>query len=465
MNYENYSKEELIAEINNLKSQQNKYGLSWDKTKIDNGALLLKDNVPNLIHNSEKDIMSPNVSPEQEHLLINGDNIYSLTALQKNYLGKIDVIYIDPPYNTGTKDFVYNDNFVEKNDPDLHSKWLCFMENRLKLAKELLSNTGTIFISIDDHEQANLKLLCDQIFGEKNFISNLIVIGNPAGRSQDKYIATEHEYLLIYSKKPLASGSLSFEKSDEKIKKEYPFQDSKGSFRYTGLVNGHKEFDKTNRPNLYFPVYIDSTQTEQSDVNEIQTSVFTTAVYPENTSVWTWGFEKVKNEKNKLVAKKQKDGSWKIFRKVYSKDENGNNVKEKPKSVWNDSKFYTKNGQKELLEIFPGTDKRDFPHPKPMNYIKNIINTNSNKNCIVLDFFAGSGTTGHAVMELNKEDGGNRKCILCQWADKNDICDSITYKKIQTLTTGIRDNKTIYGNGYNCNWQYYTVELSPKTIK
>jgi adenine-specific DNA-methyltransferase len=301
-----------------------------------------------------------------------------LKLLEKTHKGKIDVIYIDPPYNTGNTDFAYEDSKIGKDDGYRHSKWLSFMSERLRIAQRLLSDTGVIFISIDDNEVSNLRLLCDQIFGEDNFISQITLLCNPKGRSQDKYFATCHEYLLVYSKRELPKGSFSIEKSSKKIEKEYPLADGKGRYRLLELRNTHREFDRSNRPNLYYPIYVSPEDTKESDVSlqpDPKHSVEVFPIWPDgHDGCWTWGKSLAEQDIHLLVGQKKR-GNWKIFRKDYAVSDSGNVAKRKLFTIWNEPEFYTEKGQVEFGKIFLGSSKNDFPQPKAVEYIKNIIRT------------------------------------------------------------------------------------------
>lgn len=275
-----------------------------------------------------------------ENLYIEGDNLEVLKLLQKAYFGKVKMIYIDPPYNTG-KDFVYKDDFKDNlsnykrltNQVDeqgnplttnsdssgrYHSNWLNMMYPRLKLARNLLRDDGVIFISIDDNEVHNLRKLCDEIFGEGNFVGQVSVLNNPKGRALDKYMGTCHEYLFLYSRTTLSSGALSIEKTDEEIAKDYSLFDSNGNYRELELRNTHREFGKHNRSNLFYPFHV----THQGVVSLVS-SADTFEVLPiwddGFEGCWTWGQEKARNEAHLLIAKEVL-GKWKIYRKSYANE-------------------------------------------------------------------------------------------------------------------------------------------------
>lgn len=256
---EGLSDEERSALLG-LLNESKTYGLVWED-KPEEIEERLRTELPVLKEVKSKAIISDNADAPN-HIIIEGDNLESLTTLAYTHEGKIDVIYIDPPYNTGNKDFTYNDSYVDSDDCFRHSKWLSFMSKRLRLAKRLLSERGFIFISIDDNEQANLKLLCDEIFGRKNFKSNSIIINNRGGRDYGG-IALQHDYILIYSK---AIGELNL---IDEPGKDFPYKDKKGGFSLMELRNRNVKFNIGNRPNLCYPFYVNPNNPDQNGLLEI----------------------------------------------------------------------------------------------------------------------------------------------------------------------------------------------------
>jgi len=379
----------------------------------------------------------PGESVDWEHtrnLYIEGDNLEVLKLLQTAYYRKVKMIYIDPPYNTGN-DFVYADDFADplaryrevtaqttKSNPEtmgrFHTNWLNMMYPRLRLAANLLRDDGVIFISIDENEIMNLRRLCDEVFGEENFVAQITLLCNPKGRSQDMYIANCHEYLLVYSKTMRTKGSLSIPKNSDDIAADYTLKDENGAYRQLELRNTHRDFGKFNRPNLYYPLYV----SENGQVSIFADSEYSIVVYPNWNDgfegCWTWGQEKAKENITLLTAKKV-DGTWKIYRKAYALLD-GEEVKKQVKSIWNDAAFYTEKGQKVLNELFE-TKEKLFQSPKSCEMIiLTLLMAQTENNDIILDFFSGSATTAHAVMRLNAEDGGNRRFILVQLPE---VCD------------------------------------------
>lgn len=387
--------------------------------------------------------MSKDIDTTQ-NLVLKGDNLDSLKILKSHYSGKIKCIYIDPPYNTVSDEFVYPDKFDKEeaevlglanlSDNDFermefsfktkksHNGWLAFMYPRLLLARDLLSKDGVIFISIDDNEQANLKLLCDEIFGEENFETTIIPIVNPGGRDY-KQVAITNEYILVYSKSDLSELN--------ELPKECDFQyrDSNGGYNLRELRNRNPKFNSGNRPNLFYSFYVNPLSSEKyCSVSLKKDKEFTIEVKPYNSqgreSVWRWSKDKVERNNIKdnldltqVVAKQKADGNWNIYEK---------NRRDtiKVKSVWDDTGMRTENGTRSLRDLF---SESYFDHPKALDLVKRCIYIGSGESDIILDFFAGSGTTGQAVMQLNAEDRGNRKFILCQ-IDEPIKKDKLAYK-------------------------------------
>ena len=386
-----------------------------------------------------------------------------IPILHMSVLGIWYAMFIDPPYNTRNKDFVYQDDKIGRDDGYRHSKWLSFLSARLEIAQRLLSDSGAIFISIDDNEIANLRLLCDQVFGEENFVNQITLLCNPKGRSQDKYFATCHEYLLVYSKRPLPAGSFSVDKSNERIEQDYNKEDEGGKYRLLELRNTHREFDRTNRPNLFYPIYVCPDEPAGSTVSLVQDDDHSLPVYPMwpdgHEGCWTWGQPLVQKDMHLLVGQR-KGRNWKIYRKAYAVT-GGAVAKQKMFSIWREPEYYKEKGQVEFGKIFLGSSKNVFPQPKAVEYIKAIIRTMQNRNGLVLDFFAGSGTTGQALLELNHEDGGKRRFILCTNNEAN-ICENITYPRLKTVITGVREDGSQYSNGIPANLKYYRTDFVSK---
>ena len=380
-----------------------------------------------------------------ENLYIEGDNLDALKLLQETYLGKVKMIYIDPPYNTGN-DFVYDDDFTQntneyraisgqfdesggqlvanlESNGRFHTDWLNMMYPRLKLAKDLLKDDGVIFISCDDNEVDNLRKICDEIFGSGNFISQVIVQTNPRGRTFDRFIAKTHEYIVIYSKN-IEFDALREIPKDEKAIAGYQKEDENGKYRLLELRNRNPVFNRSNRPLLFYPFYADP---DNLDVSLMPTEKHTVEIFPRNSEgvdgCWTWGIEKATNEINLLVANLANTGKWSVFRKDYLE---GTSLYTKAKGLWLEKEMNHENGKELVRDLFEVTP---FDFPKSVEYIKKclLLGTSTYEIDITLDFFSGSSTTAHAVMQLNAEDGGKRKFIMVQLPETTDEL-SVAYK-------------------------------------
>lgn len=401
-----------------------KYGLNWHG-KRDARRLALTPSTGTLRPVPEQSVDWDTT----QNLMIEGDNLEALKLLQKSYTNKVKLIYIDPPYNTGN-DFVYADDFsnslahykeitgqtkdgvVERSKSNaessgrFHTDWLNMMYPRLKLARNLLSDDGTIFISIDENEIQNLRMICDDIFGSECFIAAITLLCNPKGRSQDKYFATNHEYILVYSRSLLPKGHFSISKGEEQIEAEYQEEDEGGKYRLLELRNTHREFGRHNRKNLFYSFFVN----EQGNVS-IEKSTGLDEVAPlwddGFEGCWTWDKAKAEKDLALLVAQKIK-GKWKIYRKSYA-----SGADRMLKTILTDSSFFTERGQREFNTIFDVKDKI-FQSPKSPHLITQFIQAATANDSLILDFFAGSGTTGHAVMAQNAADGGTRRFILVQ---------------------------------------------------
>lgn len=363
-----------------------------------------------------------------KNLYIEGDNLDALKLLQETYLGKVKMIYIDPPYNTGN-DFIYEDDFSEDietykrrsnqvddagnrltaNSPTngrFHSDWLSMIYARLKLARNLLTDDGVVFVSIDENEAANLRRLCDEIFGEANFVAQLTVIVKPEGRRYG-FFAKTHDYVIAYCKNH-EKASLN-EILVEGL--EHPHSDELGGFTLKGLRNRNVQaFNSTNRPNLRYPFYVDTRHPDANGFFSVSTIPLAGHVKVEAStidglhSVWRWGKEKAEKQRNDLLAYQGNDGEIRIFQKERK-------LSQMAKTVLADKEFISNKGTKELQNLL---GKGIFDFPKPVALVKLMTTIGAHEDSIVLDFFSGSATTAHAVMQLNAEDGGSRRFIVVQ---------------------------------------------------
>ena len=406
------------------------YGLVWED-KPEDVEERLREELPILTEMPERVIISED-NDAPNHILIEGDNLEALAILAYTHEGKIDVIYIDPPYNTGNKDFIYNDSYVDKEDSYRHSKWLSFMSRRLKIAKKLLSDRGVIFISIDDNEQAQLKLLCDEIFGADRFITNLIW-QKKTGAADANGIAIITEYILVYCLDPQnAKNIFSYNKNAFDIKR----------YRYTD------EFEKIRGPFYYDS--LDRGSIQYSDgLNYGIEAPDGSMIFPNGrlsfvNDGWTWKWSKEKVEwgiKNKfieIVPTNKKKNGWAVKYKIYLNVDNEGNAIENSVPYKNlISGILNADAANDIKTIF---NSKAFSYAKPIELIKLFINLIANKKGIILDFFAGSGTTLHATMQLNAEDGGHRQCILVT-NNENNICEEVTYERNRRVIQGYTNAK------------------------
>lgn len=389
-----------------------------------------------------------------ENIYIEGDNLEVLKLLQESYLGKIKMIYIDPPYNTG-KDFVYKDNFTQDSEdykeesgqkdehkqrlvanPETagryHSDWLSMMYPRLKLARNLLTQDGAIFISIDDNESDNLRKICDEIFGENNFIVSLAVQLNPRGRHLDNFVARTHENILIYGKDLALDTIMTGVEKSGSMESEYNEEDSFGPYRKIGLRNRNQAFNPRTRPKLFFPLYVDP-HTQKVSIEE--DSTYTEKVLPETAegvqTCWTWGRDKVKNDKNLLVGVLV-NGSWQVFRKDYLYDKDGKKALTLVKSLWIDKEINNDYGKKSIKSLF-GSNVMDFP--KAPELIDKLVQCGTiQEDSIILDFFSGSGTTAHAVINNNAVNSRKLKYILVQIPENIDTTHNAYKEGFKTIS-------------------------------
>ena len=431
---QNFTEKELLEQIKNLQEElqkikkQKKYWIVWEE-KSEN---IDKDLLP--ILEEQKDLRIEETENKPYNLIIEWDNFYALSVLQNTHKNKIDVIYIDPPYNTGNKDFIYNDNYVDKEDSYRHSKWLSFMSKRLELAKNLLKDDWVIFISIDDNEFAQLKLLCDEIFGERNFEWNLIWKTKTAAKwvPTINMLVTNHDYVLVYSK----SKNFCFRWEDRDLEK---FWNSDNDPRWPWKADNMKSTVSNN---------------------------FFTITNPENwfsyTKNWAFSQSSIENmiKENKILW--PKDENWTPRQKRFL-SEMKNETTPLRTLIW---EFQSETATNKLKDLFLGEKKFDFP--KHTEFMKLIINQASNPNSTILDFFAWSWTTWHAVLELNKEDGWNRQFILCSNREntkenpEKNICRDITYERNKRVIQGYTNAKWEQVEWLWWNLRYYKTEFIPK---
>ena len=374
-----------------------------------------------------------------QNLYIDGDNLEVLKLLQNSYMGKVKMIYIDPPYNTGN-DFVYHDDFTQSADEydeanrdeegnrfrkntdsngRFHSDWCSMIYSRLIVARSLLSLDGVIFISIDNNENKNLKNICDEVFGESNCLGIIANTNNPKGRSDDKYIATAHEYLFVYAKDIEKVVWLGFEPTDEKIIKRYNKIDKNGKkYREIDLRKTGENDLREDRPNLFYYFYYNESTGDffpSREYKELEGYVIIRPLREDGKEGnWRWGIETAKLQIDQLIPKYMP--SRKIMG-IMQKDYLEGRSLVKPTSSWTFKDVNSERGTEEFINL--GFDKRVFPKPKPIGTIERCLKlATPNNDSIVLDFFSGSSTTANAVLKQNAIDGGRRKFIMVQWPEE-----------------------------------------------
>ena len=405
--------------------------------------------VPDIEHNRKPE------NADSQNIYISGDNMDGLKHLLKSYVGMVKCIYIDPPYNTGSDGFVYNDNFnftseelqmklsideeqahkildLTKRGSASHSAWLMFMMPRLQLAKDLLAEDGVIFISIDDNEQANLKLLCDSIFGEENFLSQIIVQANKRGQTY-KQLAKTHEYLLVYAK----SESMIINELKKELSKDIK-KDGISEFTERELRNRNPKFGRFNRPNLFYPIYVNPNKIDSNGYSPISlkpTKEYSVEVLPCNSegeeSCWRWGTKKLlenlgeDSDFSSVVAKLKTTGVYGIYEKYRKKTYKAKTIwyddlliadDDNDDGIWDDTGVITEQGSVEL-KGYRMEDAFDFP--KPTFLIKRIFMLGAEPDALCVDFFSGSATSAEAIMSLNAQ-CGNRKYIMIQLPESLD---------------------------------------------
>lgn len=434
---EDVDKLENLVRLLNTK----KYGLVWEE----HAELVeeeMKTKIPVFIEDETKKIVG-NPESEDYNFLLEGDNLHSLHLLKKTHAGKIDVIYIDPPYNTGNKDFIYNDKIVDKTDGYSHSKWLSFMNKRLEIARELLNDTGVIFISIDDNEQAQLKMLCDEIFGEANYIATYKWNKTATAPSLSQKVRLKYEYVLCYEKNrsdikynggfidggdaPLLNrGNAIREILLKKELVEFKFDGTLPAGKYDRVELKESIVIKNGQADKDFRISGEFKWTQETLDEEIANGT-TFLIKSKKLSV--------RFLRNTITTKRPSD--------IISKEECLVDTNETAK--------------KELASLVPNNN---MDYPKPTSLIKYLMKftENGRTNKYILDFFAGSGTTGHAVSQLNKEDGGNRKFILCT-NNENKICEEVTYKRLANIQEELPHNLKYFKTDFVVKEEFPDVTL------
>lgn len=425
-----WSREELIREVKKLK-QRKKYGIVWEN-KPEEVVEMCKEKLPILKEVKSKEIITDKNKPV--NLLIEGDNYHALSVLNYTHKSKIDVIYIDPPYNTGKgREFKFNDKWIDMEDTYRHSKWLSFMHDRLRISKNLLKKSGLILISINDNEVAQLKLLCDDIFGEKNFVATIVWEKAYSPVNLRKTFSANHDFIICYARdiENLQLNQLARTTKSEKRYKNFD-NDPRGPWKPTDLSVGP-------------PV--------QENIYEIITPKGRKILPPKGRS-WVLSKKRFKEflNDNRIWFGKNRN-SVPAIKKFLSEVKSGMT----PLTIWPYKEVgHTQDAKKEIKAILP--NDLPFETPKPLKLLDRIIQLTTGKNSVVLDFFAGSGTTGHAVIEFNKHDFGNRQFILCT-NNENNICTDVCYPRISRIIKGYENSTGQKIEGLGGNLKYFKTDF------
>ena len=426
----NMTLDELRSEVEQLRKRK-KYGLVWEE-KPEAVAEQCKAKLPVLSEVSKREVATDPAKPV--NLLIEGDNYHALSVLNYTHHGKIDVIYIDPPYNTGARDWQYNNDYVDGEDSFRHSKWLSMMHKRLLLAKNLLSKKGFICCAIDHNELFTLGCLMDAIFGEDNRLAVVTVIHQARGRNMDKGFSASNEFMMVYVK--TKGNNIKNVVIDEEKKSKFNLKDVKGNYylkNYIMVQGGSRGCTRQDKPNYWYPIYVskDLKSVSLKNVSGYEKVLPITRTGREMTWV-TKSTTFMQRFHNDEVVIERENGNIIICRKFREQ--------QIITTHWISAKYNATSHGTMLLEKIIG--KRKFDFPKSLYSVIDFLKITSPKDSTILDFFAGSGTTGHAVLELNKEDGGNRQFILCT-NNENKIAEKVTHPRIKKVIKGYRKN----GNG------------------
>lgn len=456
--YSKLEKEDLLKVIEKLESRK-KYGLIWDEEKTKEQFEKESENsLPVLKEVKGKEIKTDPAKPT--NILIEGDNYHALSVLNYTHQGKIDVIYIDPPYNTGNKTWKYNNRYVEKDDNFKHSKFLSFLYKRIKSSKNLLSEDGIFICAIDDYECHNVRHIMDDVFGEDNRLGTIAVVHNPGGRQDDKYFATAHEYMMVYSKNKLLTNIGRLEISEKKIA-QYKQEDKFGKYKLRDYRRSGANSKPSERPNLWYPIYVHPKKLD-IQVEKKAGYIELLPIDPRGIKrVWRWNSKTLMQDKEKYIAVKKEKNNITLWVKERYEDNKG----QKPKTFWNESSYSSAVGTAELTNILGEKfgENKIFDFPKSKFLIRDILQITTKRNAKILDYFAGSGTTGQAVLELNAIDKGNRSFILCT-NNENGICSEVCYPRIKGVLKGYITPNKIQINGLSGNLKYFKTAFVRNSI-
>lgn len=456
--YSDLPKDDLVKIITKLESRK-KYGLVWDEERTREEFEKEAGNALPVLREITGKAIDAGV-PNPTNILIEGDNYHALSVLNYTHQGKIDVIYIDPPYNTGNKSWKYNNRYVEKDDAFKHSKFISFMDKRLRLAKNLLTEDGIIVCAIDDYEVQNIRHLFDDIYGENNRLGTIVVVHNPGGRQDDAFFATAHEYMLVYARNK-NYAKVGYLGIPEKKLKEYKYSDEWGKYKLRDFRRSGAHSTPQDRPNLWYPIYINP-RTLDLQIKRVRGYKVLWPIDPAGIKrVWRWEPDTFIKGKEKYIEVANNRG--KFILKVKERLED--NLGQKPKTIWNESYYSSAAATAELKNIlgreFGG--KKIFDFPKSKFLLRDILQILTHDNSIILDFFAGSGTTGQAALELNKLDQFQRMFILCT-NNENGICEEVCYPRLRNVIKGYTTPNNVKIPGIPANLKYFKTAFVKKSI-
>lgn len=448
--YSKLDKEELIQLVEKLDTRD-KYGLFWDEERVKEKFEQESENaLPILKVLKGKEIKGKNTD-KPINIFIEADNYHALSVLSFTHHGRVDVIYIDPPYNTGAKDWKYNNRYVDEADSFRHSKWLSFMYKRLRLAKEVLAEDGIICVTIDDYELPRLLLIMEKIFGEDNHLGTAAIRINPGGRKTKRTIAQQHEYAVFFAKSPETQVAKIYKAIEEKTH-SYK-EDEVGWYEERNLRKEGQDSLAKEGSSRHYPIYFDEKTGAISAIRKYKIEI-----WPIDTKgqkrIWRRGKEDIDAlyERGDLLTKETKHGI-----QVYFKFRGGIEG-ETPKSFWDDVRFSASEHGTQTLDKILGKGGM-FQFPKSPHAVEECIKVcSSRKDAVVLDFFAGSGTTAQAVLNLNRKDGGNRQFILCT-NDEGNIASEVCYPRIKNVMSGWGKEK-----GYGGALKYFKTGFVKKSL-
>ncbi|MBD5467323.1 MAG: site-specific DNA-methyltransferase [Lachnospiraceae bacterium] len=479
---EQHSDDESLIAINQIEKEltSKKYGLVWEEHE-EEVDVKMQTHIPVFTEDKEKEIVG-NPESDEYNFLLEGDNLHSLKLLEKTHKGKIDVIYIDPPYNTGNKDFKYDDNYIEKDDTFKHSKWLSFISKKLLIARKLLNSSGVIFISIDDYEYAELQILCDEIFGSMNYMCTFVWKVTGHTDNQDE-ITKNHEYILCYAKNKFFTQINNVVDpnigEESKIKRDF----AENSITKNGYKNPPSFIDLP----IGFPCETECLHRDRMEnfaefYAEVMSNKFISRELSKKYgAIYPIPITDMDVEDYKLVTPCKVFSGWmnngKLKRFIENKCQpiNDGNTKVKFFLSKNGVIYYRRDNRQShyvqtVLENMGTTETNRymledmgfaFDYPKPIQLIKYLLSLYAKNDAVILDFFAGSGTTGHAVLEHNNETSDTWKVILCT-NNENNICEEVTYQRLKTVITGLRADGSQYSDGLPSNLKYYKTDFISK---